>query len=330
MSLRLAAQLLAGPPAATVAAAVERVVGVQAQSMPAARLAVRARTAGLVAADADRSLTAGETVRTWLMRNTLHLVTAADHGWLHALFAPLNLAAGRRRREQLGLDGETCVRALAAVEAVVAGGPVGRAELVRRVVERGVRIDPSGQAPAHLVAYAAMSGLVTRGPDLARGEPSVVAGPAVVPAFAGDEALGELARRYLLGYGPAGPADLAAWSGLPSAAARRAFEVLGDGAPEPGAVPEVPAVRLLGAFDPVLLGHRDRSFVLAPEHARLVNAGGGMVGATILAEGRVAGLWRRAGRRVALEPFAPLPAGVRAAVPAEVADLGRFLGEGLE
>ncbi|GGM80493.1 hypothetical protein GCM10007977_097470 [Dactylosporangium sucinum] len=293
---------------------------------------MRARTAGLVAADVDRSLATGETVRTWLMRNTLHLVTAADHGWLHALFAPLNRAAGRRRREQLGLDEATCARALAAVEAVLAAadGPVGRAELVRRIADRGARIDPAGQAPAHLVAYAAMSGLVTRGPDLARGEPSVVAAPAMTPALVGDEALGELARRYLLGHGPAGPADLAAWSGLPAAAARRAFEVLGARVPEPGTPPEVPPVRLLGPFDPVLLGHRDRAFVVAPEHARLVNAGGGMVGATVLAEGRVAGLWRRVGRRVELEPFGPLAARVREAVPAEVADLGRFLGERLE
>ncbi|GAA0727912.1 hypothetical protein GCM10010199_40770 [Dactylosporangium roseum] len=54
----------------------------QAQSMPAARLAVRARTAGLTAADVDAALAAGELARTWLMHNTLHLLVAADPVWV--------------------------------------------------------------------------------------------------------------------------------------------------------------------------------------------------------------------------------------------------------
>ncbi|MGI5237158.1 DNA glycosylase AlkZ-like family protein [Dactylosporangium sp. CA-139066] len=485
---RMRAQRLAGPPARSVLDAVERVVGIQAQSWPAARLAVRSRTSGLTAADVDRALAEGELARTWLMRGTLHLVAAADLEWLTALFGPLNRSGGRRRRDELGVSDPVAERALAEIPGILAGaGPMDRAELITRLARRGVRIDPAGQAPAHLVAFAAAAGVLCRGPDLAGGRPSVILAEEIRAArraggprrFEGDAALRELARRYVAGYGPlspdgpaarsadpstgpgaqaggsagpggraggsaelgaqaggfagpgaqaggsagpgaqaggsagpgaqaggsagpgaqrdgsagpggqaggaagpggqaggaaagpggraggaaagpggraggaaagpggraggaAGPgaqaggsADLAAWSGLPIGTARRALELLGadlspaaDDSLPGGALPP----RLLGPFDTVLLGHRDRDFVIPPEHAKRVNAGGGMVAATLLVDGRVAGLWRRAGRKVTLQPFEgphALPAEVRAALEAEVADLSRFLGQPL-
>src|SRR5689334_8081193 len=113
---RLHAQLLAGPPAADVVGAVDRLVGVQAQSMPPARLAIRARTRGLTAADVD----AAPLVRTWVMRGTLHLVPAADAEWLVALLGPVFRAAYRGRRARLGLDEATCERALPAIERILA------------------------------------------------------------------------------------------------------------------------------------------------------------------------------------------------------------------
>ncbi|WP_433049553.1 winged helix DNA-binding domain-containing protein [Dactylosporangium sp. CS-033363] len=344
---RLRAQLLSGPPADSVLGAVERVVGVQAQSWPAARLAVRARTRDLTAADVDRALARGELARTWLMRGTLHLVAAADLGWLTELFGPRNGAAGERRRAELGVDAATAARALAELPGILSGaGPMDRGELVARLSRRGVRIDGSGQAPAHLVAYAASTGLVCRGPDLS-GRPTVILtadiqtalrassdrgsgrpSPDCARHFTGDAALAELARRYLLGYGPADAADFAAWSGLPMESAQRALALCPDAASLSAAVPPP---RLLGQFDAVLLGYRDRSFVLPPEHARRVNTGGGMIAPTLLIDGQVAGLWRRAGRRVVLRPFpgARLPGKVRGALESEVADMSRFLGERL-
>ncbi|GAA3296222.1 AlkZ family DNA glycosylase [Dactylosporangium vinaceum] len=380
---RLRSQLLAGAPASDVGSVVERVVGVQAQSWPAARLAVRARSSSLTAADVDAALASGLLARTWLMRGTLHLVAAADLGWLTALFGPINRAAGERRRLDLGVDDAVAARALAEMPAILNGaGPLDRAELIARLARRGVRIDPTGQAPAHLVAFAAAAGVVCRGPDV-RGKPTVVLTAEVlasaalaaaaqssgVPAsasrssgilasasasasrssagwsardFAGDAALAELARRYLIGYGPADAADLAVWSGLPVASARRALALVPT-AGSPAASSSIAASsdsassgggssRLLGAFDTLLLGYRDRSFVLAPEHAGLVNRGGGMIAATMLADGRVAGVWQRSGRKVVLQPFGgrgSLSARAREELEAEVTDLSRFLGERL-
>jgi len=78
----LAAQLLLGPPARSVGQVVDRLLAVQAQDLRAARLAVRARTTGLTAADVDRELDNGTLVVTWLNRGTLHLVRSQDYWWL--------------------------------------------------------------------------------------------------------------------------------------------------------------------------------------------------------------------------------------------------------
>ena len=118
-----------------------------------------------------------------------------------------------------------------------------------------------------------------------------------------ETALAELARRHARAHPPAGPEDLAAWSGLPMRDARAAFaaiapeleevEVLGRRAWIPrGLEPAPPEVRLLPAFDGILLGHRDRALTVRPEHARAVLPGGGILRPTVLAGGLVEGTWR--------------------------------------
>ena len=78
---RCAAQLLSGSPARRVVDVVDRLLAVQGQDPRGARLAIRARTAGLFAADVDMALTADRSLLiTWLNRGTLHLVR-----WLEVL-----------------------------------------------------------------------------------------------------------------------------------------------------------------------------------------------------------------------------------------------------
>lgn len=360
-ALRLRAHLLTGLSARSVAAAAGHLGGLQAQAAPPARLAVRARTSGLTAADVDRaSGPAREVTRTWAMRGTLHMVATRDVRWMVSLLGPVFAARGRRRREQLGLDDATCERALTALATILAGSPpLTRAGLVTRLAAEGIPVDARTQQPPHLLAYAAGRGLICRGPDGPGEEPTYVlldewAGDA--PSLGRDEALAELARRYLGGYGPAGPADFAAWSGLPAADSKRAWELLaleltpvtasgqrlsalagghGGDAPAGGGgaeAPAGPAARLLGHFDPYLLGYRDRGLVLDTAYARRIQAGGGFIQPAVIVDGRVAGTWRlaRDARRgtvlITVEPFTALPQASRAGLAAEAADVGRFLG----
>jgi hypothetical protein len=349
--LRLRAQRLAGERPGDVHEVVRVMGGIQAQDTAASRLAVRPRGAGLdAAAVRDACNRERSVVRTWAMRGTLHMVTAEDAGWLVALLGPGFAAANRRRRLELGLDDDTCERGLRAIGKVLAHGPLPRGELVSRLAGEGVVVDPRGQAPAHLVGYAAMGGLVCRGPDLDGDEPTYV----LLDDWLGDRraaldpeaALAELTRRYLGAHGPAGPDDLAAWAGIAAGRARRGFELVagelaeveaagapawtlaGVGVPRPGR--GRPSVRLLYRFDDYLLGWRGRDLVLSPRFARRIQAGGGWIHPAVLLDGRVVGTWRlaaRAGDRVtvAVEPFEPLD-GALPGLEAEAADLGRFLG----
>jgi hypothetical protein len=347
---RVHAHGLAGEPATSVAGAVRRVVGLQAQDVRASRLAVRARTMGLTRSDVDTAVGDRLVVRTWAMRGTLHMLAAEDLGWIVGLLGPRFARGLAGRRRSLGLDEATCERGLAAISAVLTGsGPMVRAELVAGLADHGVVIDPASQAPAHLIGYAAMCGLVCRGPETASDEPTCVlvadwlgtsAATAALPA---DEARARLARRYLRGSGPAGPDDLAAWSGLPLGECRSAFAAIADdlervdAAGEPafvladGDLPEPgrPRLRLLGHFDGYLLGYRGRKLAVSARYDRRIHTGGGFIMPAVLVDGRVVGTWRQTHKRdrllVTVEPFTTIARQVWPALRAEVADLGRFL-----
>ena len=351
--LRLRAQRLDPRPpgeAGGVARAVRDICGVQAQDAAAASLAVRARTVGLVAGDIERALVRERSVvRTWAMRYTLHLLAAEDLGWLLPLLGPVFARGSRRRRAALGLDEEATARGVALLRDVLADeGPLTRAEIAERLGARGLRLE--GQAAPHLVGYAALQGVVCHGPERA-GKPTYVLLDDWVargPALPREEALAELARRYLAAYGPAWPEDLAAWSGLPLGEARAGWERIAgellevevagrpawlprDRAAWPDEPPAgSPVVRLAPSFDPYLLGYRGRELAVAPKHARRIHPGGGLLHPALLVDGRAAGTWRSkrrpGGLDVVVEPFDELAAEAREGLEAEVADVGRFLG----
>ncbi|WP_194922322.1 DNA glycosylase AlkZ-like family protein, partial [Catenulispora rubra] len=234
--LRVRAQGLAGDGADAVAAAVRTAAALQAQAAGPVRLQVWARTSGLRAADVDAAVAEAAVVRTWLMRGTIHLVARDDLRAFLAVLGPVNLRAGRRRREQLGLGDALCARAMDALSKILGGGrALTRAEIVAELAGHGVVLDLKSQQPPHLLAYAANSALICRGPDAARDEPTYVLlddwlEPAALPDR--ETALTRLTERYFAAYGPATTADLVAWSGLPAADAQAAVALVRDGLEE--------------------------------------------------------------------------------------------------
>ena len=98
---RCAAQLLCGDPAGSAEEVARRLLAIQAQDPRGARLAIRARSAGLSASDVDSALTRRSLIVTWLNRGTLHLVRSEDYWWLHPLTTPqlrTGTPAGWRRK----------------------------------------------------------------------------------------------------------------------------------------------------------------------------------------------------------------------------------------
>jgi hypothetical protein len=313
----------------TPAAAVRRLLAVQAQDLRAARLALRARCPELTIGEIDAAFADGSLVVSWLMRGTLHLVHRDDHAALHALTTPAVVARNQRRLGQEGVPPADADRAVAIIEQAVADTPLSRDELARRVAAAGVRSE--GQAMPHLLMLASLRGRIVM--TVHDGRPAYVRNTLPVK----DElALTELVRRYLRGHAPATVADIAAWSGLGVRDVRAAVQTLepelrrdGDLLDRPGrdSVPDQVPVRLLPAFDPYLLGWRDRGFAVPDSQLRRVHPGGGMLRAVATVDGAAVGTWtlRRGPRPVVrIEPFGPLPARARAALDREADDVVRF------
>jgi len=343
-TLRAATQGLLAPIDGPPEAIVRRLLAVQAQDFRGARLALRARAPGAFAAvDVDAALTDRRSLAiAWLMRGTLHLVASEDLPWLLALTAPTQETAARRRLGQLGIAPDTAERAVAVVDAALAdAGPLPRSALAERMAADGIPTE--GQATPHLLWLAVRRRVAVLGP-VVDGEPAFALArdwletpPKQLDRAA---AVAELARRRLAGHGPGTDADLAAWSGLSLRDARAGLRAIaaevadhGDGlvdlanrAAASGTVPP----RLLPAFDPYVLGWRDRSFAVPAAHAKRVHPGGGMLRAVALARGQAVATWtarRRAGRLdVAFEPFAPLPQRPKRALAADARDVARFEG----
>src|SRR5690349_21717620 len=256
---RLRTQLLSGAPARTVAGVTGHLLAIQAQDPRGARLAVRARTSGLLATDVDDALTADRSVVvSWLNRGTLHLVLAEDYWWLHQLTTP-QLATGN----------------------------------ARRLAQEGV------------------------------------------PPADADRAVGVIERSLAA----AADRDLAKWAGLPLGDARRGLAAIAPGLAErddglaspaaktggsgPEEEPAVPDLRLLGAFDPLLLGWASRELFLAPGGPVITS--NGLFRPFVLVQGRGTALWTVTGGKVVTDPLGPLTAPERAALAAEAADVERFL-----
>lgn len=343
LATRLTAQLLAGEPAQDPVAVAERLLAIQGQDPRGARLAIRARTIGssTTAADVDAALTDRTLLITWLNRGTLHLVRSEDYPWLQALMTPPLHTASARRLSQEGVPPGDAERGIAAIEhALAEEGPLTREQLRERVAAVGVRTER--QAFVHLLMAASLRGLIVRGPMVgARHAFALVRdwlGKEALRPVDRDTALAELARRYLAGHGPASDRDLARWAGLPLRDVRAGLTAIapqleqrGDGlvdfADREPAAP-TPPPRLLGPFEPLLLGWVSRDDVLGD--ARQVVTVNGIFHPIALVRGRGVAIWRLASDgALALEPFGRFARRDAAALRADAADVLRFFGRGL-
>lgn len=329
--LRLAALGLAGPGFGTPAETVRWLTAVQAQDFPGALMSVALRTRAAGRGEVEAALDAGEVVRSWPMRGTLHFVAAEDLAWILSITGDRAVRGQRTRRRQLGLTEDVLVRGRDLAVAALSGGPgLSRRDLF--AVWEAAGIDTADQRGAHLVLHLAETGVICLGP-MAGAQQRFVLLDEWVPEprrLEREEALAELALRYFRGHGPATVADLARWTKLTLtdaraglAAVRGELERLVVDGTEYYLDPRTPAVLdrhrerargvvLLPGFDEYMLGYGDRSAALPTEHAdRIVPGGNGMFRRTVVADGQVVGTWstdRKGG--VLATPFTTFGEGV--------------------
>lgn len=339
---------------------VRSMLAIQGQDFPGARWSIGLRGRGLTDHDVGAAFDAGEVVRSWPMRGTLHVTPAEDVGWMLELMASGVIRSTAARRAQLGITpGDIGLARDAAVAALEGGRSLTREALLAAISAGGVGIE--GQRAYHLLGNLAQTGLIVLGPIAGR-QQSFVLLAEWVPAprrLRREEALGELAARYFRSHGPATERDLARWSGLPLRDVRLGMAAGASGlarldldgttyhlspevletdsaalfaaaAPAPLPAP-LPDVRLLPGFDEYLLGYGDRSAILAPEDAQAVVPGSnGVFLPTIVVDGEVVGTWKRTVRArevvIVPSPFRPLPGRVREGLVDAARAYGAFLG----
>ena len=321
----LARQMLLERAPVTLPEALEGMGGLQAQYAPSMYIGLWSRVEGFEREALTRALERREVVQGTLMRATIHLVSAGDY-WPFALGireARRSAWVGVARRE---LTGEEVAAAADRVRDAMADGPLRRKEidalLGDKVLANGVgmwldlvRIPPSGtweRRRADLYELA----------ERWLGPPEVTV----------EEGVERLVRRYLEGFGPAPPADVANWAGLPARDVSVALERMplrrfrhdqGDDlfdlpdAPLPEADSPAP-VRFLPTWDATLLVHARRTGILPEEHrTKVFSTKTPQSIGTFLVDGTVAGTWTQTGGTVLPDPFEKLPPSTRREVDEE-------------
>ncbi|MFO7167172.1 MAG: winged helix DNA-binding domain-containing protein [Chloroflexota bacterium] len=350
---RLAQHRLSGQAAGESALEIVRAIcGLQAQLMSAAELALRVRSPDASPSDLEAGLWRDRTlVKTWVMRGTLHIVAADDL----PLYVAARAATPVRRPPSYftyhGVTPEEYEQILAAVPAVLSDTPQTREQLADAVAERAANprlrtVLLSGWGA--LLKPSAWSGALCFGPG--QGQNVTFVHPRRWlhgwREFEPQEALREVARRFLAAYGPATPEDFARWWGTDPGPAKRLFRSL-EGelaqvdvegwrawalAATLEAMADPPAgggARLLPAFDPYTIALLRHPAVLPEERRSQVSRPQGWIAPAILLGGRIVGVWEHEakGRRVnvRLEPFEPPPPEASAQLEREAQRLSAFL-----
>jgi hypothetical protein len=120
-------------------------------------------------------------------------------------------------------------------------------------------------------------------------------------------------------------ADRAGAGGIAGRTGRTGEDGLAD-LTDPAVAARLGPPRLLGAFEPVLLGWTSRDWVLGGHEGAVVT--GGVFRPFALAGGRAVATWRLNGDRVAIEPLRRLSRAVREALDEDARDVRRFLTAG--
>jgi hypothetical protein len=357
--LRLRVQGLRSPFDASAPEVVRRFVAVQAQEFLPAQWGLAARVPierRPDAASVAAALDAGEILRTHVLRPTWHFLHPEDARWVMEVSAERVHRANGTYYRRTGLEGDTATRAMDVIATSLAGGHRTRAELADALEAGGV--PKAGLSFAYVMIMAELERIAISGANAGKQRTYAAFDERVPPSTPRprDEALAELAARFIASRGPASERDFASWSGFTLGDARTAFADAADPAGRGGGrithfdVAGTPhafdaasvehveggpdaaghdVVDLLQAYDEYIMGYAPpRSYLLPPGRSDPVRPEFPLH--AIAVDGVMAGRWapvveaKRA--RVRIVPWRAFTPDEERSLAASVAELERFLG----
>jgi uncharacterized protein YcaQ len=328
----LARQLLLERRRSSLPRALERIGGIQAQYAPSMYIGLWSRLEDFERESLTRALARRSVVQGTLLRSTIHLVSPADWWRWSAAIRERRREHWLRYHEPTASDMAVAART---VRRALADGPLRRKELVDLIGMGAVgvsginlwldlvRIPPSGtwdRRRADLFALAEQ----WIGPD---------------PKHDHADAVADVVRAYLRGFGPATRDEIASWSGLGPRQVAAALEGLelrrfraedGDQLVDlprlPLPDPDTPApVRFLPTWDATLLAHARRTQILTEEdRPKVFNARTPQSMPTFIVDGAVAGSWKFVRGSIRVEPFRKLDRAVQRELDDEAERLAEF------
>lgn len=353
LAFRVERQFLADcAPRGSLVSVVGSLCGLHGQDVSSAELAVWARIKS-IRKDAVRRALEEERmlVRTWTLRDTVHLVPADDLPMYVAVLRPRpeGPSAGWLNQRRITRDQYRAI--VDNVPRALDGRPRTREWLAERLVELAgpdVR-EPALESWGGSLKMSARMGDLCFGPN--RGRNITFVRPdrwlrRSLPKADPVEARRALVRRLLGAYGVASYDDVYRWlensriaKELVHASRDELVEVRVEGragwaherdVEELAVRRRARGVQLLPAFDPYLIGPRPREAFVPAERIPEVFRPYGRVTPVLLVDGRAAGVWshelREGQLRVQVNPFAPLRSNTRTAVQNQVERLAAFLG----
>lgn len=348
-------QLLARAEPDQLLAVVTRLGGVQAQLMSAAELALWARVKTITPEQIQQLLWEEHTLlKTWAMRGTLHLLPATELGHFVAACSATPIKRPPSYYTYHKVTPAELEAILAAVPAVLSATPITREQLADAVVEhtgnpnlRAVLLSGWGA----LLKPSARRGEICFGPNQGQNVTFVAPRAWLRQPLAAAEPVAALQaslRRFLSTYGPATPEEFARWWGTDESQARKLWRKLADELTQVSvagwqawvltttlaamqAQAAAATVRLLPFFDPYTLAiARHSDYLLPAARKTQVYRAQGWIAPVVLVDGHIAGVWEHEVKRdevtVTVQLFEPTTPPLSAALAAETAELGKFLG----
>lgn len=322
---------------------IEHLVGMQAQAPFPPYFGLWSRIANFRPEELSGLIDTARVVRIVAMRGTVHLVSARDAAFLRPLVQPImdgDLLTNQLHRQ--ALDGADLPAIVRAAHSKMADGPCTTTELGAHLSP----LFPDIAQPSLVHAVRNLIPVVQAPPRAVWGKSGQVrlvpleqwAGVALDVA----PSLERLLFRYLAAFGPASVADAQTWSGLTklSEVMERMRPRLVTFTAESGAelfdLPDAPrpdpdtriSVRIVAAFDNVILAHSDRSRILSAEAKAKLSTVNGVFPPVVLVGGQVVGQLKMATTKtssvITVTPYRRLPKAAMASIAAEARRMSRF------